>query len=163
MNDSDATVDEVGRCVLTELLPDECSCRFHATARPPSGRGRTGPRSDVWRRDDDMVVAAAYLEHGTNNLPAEDKARLAELVGCSVASVAYKLGNLHTYVSGQGALEVMEQLTYLLFMKGLDERQTLAEAKANRTDQPIEDPGFPDGTFTPEGFAEGRSYQDLRW
>lgn len=30
-------------------------------------------------------------------------------------------------------LEVMEQLTYLLFIKGLDERQTLAENKATRT------------------------------
>ena len=30
-------------------------------------------------------------------------------------------------------LEVMEQLTYLLFIKALDERQTLAENKANRT------------------------------
>jgi len=34
-------------------------------------------------------------------------------------------------------LEVMEQLTYLLFSKGLDERQTLAENKANRTGEPI--------------------------
>ena len=30
-------------------------------------------------------------------------------------------------------LEVMEQLTYLLFIKGLDEQQTLKENKANRT------------------------------
>ena len=28
-------------------------------------------------------------------------------------------------------LEVMEQLTYLLFIKGLDERQTLAERSAH--------------------------------
>ena len=42
-------------------------------------------------------------------------------------------------------LEVMEQLTYLLFIKGLDERQTLAERKANRTGQPIEDPVFANG------------------
>ena len=34
-------------------------------------------------------------------------------------------------------LEVMEQLTYLLFIKGLDERQTLAENMANRTGKPI--------------------------
>ena len=52
-------------------------------------------------------------------------------------------------------LEVMEQLTYLLFIKGLDERQTLAERKANRTGKPIEDPIFPDGDFTPEGNADG--------
>ena len=34
-------------------------------------------------------------------------------------------------------LEVMEQLTYLLFVKALDEQQTLAENKANRTGEPI--------------------------
>lgn len=105
MTDYGETVDEFGRCVLTELLPSECGCRLHATARPASGRGHTGPRSHVWRRDDDMVVAAAYFEHGTNNLPAAAKADLAELIGCSVASVAYKLGNLHSYVAGQGSLD----------------------------------------------------------
>lgn len=60
-------------------------------------------------------------------------------------------------------LEVMEQLTLLLFIKGLDERLALAERKATRTGQPIEDPVFPDGTFTPEGKTEGRSYEELRW
>jgi type I restriction enzyme M protein len=60
-------------------------------------------------------------------------------------------------------LEVMEQLTYLLFIKGLDEQQTLLEHKANRTAQPIEDPVFPEGTFTPKGLATGRPYSDLRW
>lgn len=60
-------------------------------------------------------------------------------------------------------LEVMEQLTYLLFIKRLDELHILAEAKANRTGQPIENPIFPDGTFTPEGLADGRPYDDLRW
>jgi type I restriction enzyme M protein len=39
-------------------------------------------------------------------------------------------------------LSVIEQLTYLLFIKRLDELQTLKEAKANRTKQPIEDPIF---------------------
>jgi type I restriction enzyme M protein len=60
-------------------------------------------------------------------------------------------------------LEVMEQLTYLLFIKGLDERQTLAERKANRTGEPIEDPIFPDGEFTPDEATVGRPYDDLRW
>lgn len=63
-------------------------------------------------------------------------------------------------------LEVMEQLTYLLFIKALDEQQTLAENKANRIGQPIptEDDIFPEGQeFRPEGRAEGRPYGDLRW
>ena len=53
-------------------------------------------------------------------------------------------------------LEVMEQLTYLLFIKGLDERQTLAERKAHRTGKPVEDVVFPVGKFTPDGAAVGR-------
>ncbi len=60
-------------------------------------------------------------------------------------------------------LEVMEQLTLLLFIKGLDESQTRAERKAHRTGRPIEDVIFPDGTFTPEGKTTGRPYAELRW
>lgn len=61
-------------------------------------------------------------------------------------------------------LEVMEQLTYLLFIKALDERQTLAENKANRTGTPLDDVIFPEGEyFHPEGRARGRPYGDLRW
>ena len=61
-------------------------------------------------------------------------------------------------------LAVMEQLTYLLFIKALDEQQTLAENKVNRTGEPIEDDIFPEGEeFRPEGRAEGRPYRDLRW
>ena len=61
-------------------------------------------------------------------------------------------------------LEVMEQLTYLLFIKALDESQTLAENKANRTGQPIDDVIFPEGAqFKPEGLVAGRPYADMRW
>ena len=61
-------------------------------------------------------------------------------------------------------LPVMEQLTYLLFIKALDEQQILAENKANRTGEPIEEDTFPAGEeFRPEGRAEGRPYRDLRW
>jgi type I restriction enzyme M protein len=60
-------------------------------------------------------------------------------------------------------LEVIEQLTYLLFIKGLDEAQTRAERKANRTGQPIEDPIFRDGEFRPDEATKPRPYDDLRW
>jgi len=60
-------------------------------------------------------------------------------------------------------LEVMEQLTLLLFIKGLDEAQTRAERKAHRTGLPLKDPIFPKGTYTPEGKTVGRPYADLRW
>jgi type I restriction enzyme M protein len=42
-------------------------------------------------------------------------------------------------------LEVMEQLTYLLFLKRLDELHTLREKKAVRLGKPIEEPIFPPG------------------
>ena len=55
-------------------------------------------------------------------------------------------------------LEVMEQLTYLLFIKRLDELHTLAERKAVRLGTSIERPIFPAG----EAPTGGR-YDDLRW
>ncbi len=54
-------------------------------------------------------------------------------------------------------MEVMEQLTYLLFIKGPRRAQSLKENKATRTGKPIEDPIFPEsGVFTPKGMAQGR-------
>ena len=55
-------------------------------------------------------------------------------------------------------LEVMEQLTYLLFIRALDEEQTRAENKAARTGQPIDNPVFPEGTD-----PKGQPYENLRW
>ncbi|MGH3848430.1 MAG: type I restriction-modification system subunit M, partial [Pseudonocardiaceae bacterium] len=55
-------------------------------------------------------------------------------------------------------LEVIEQLTYLLFIKRLDELQTLEENKANRLGEPLEHEYFPLGED-----ARGRSYLDYRW
>ena len=48
-------------------------------------------------------------------------------------------------------LSVIEQLTYLLFIKGLDEVQTRRESKSNRTRKPLEDPIF------------GPNQDHLRW
>jgi type I restriction enzyme M protein len=58
-------------------------------------------------------------------------------------------------------LTVIEQLTYLLFIKRLDELHTLRERKAARTGQLIEDPIFPFG-LNPAS-RHGRRYDDLRW
>ena len=55
-------------------------------------------------------------------------------------------------------LQVIEQITYLLFLRRLDELQTLAEAKAATTKKPVERPIFADGKD-----QRGRAYQDLRW
>ena len=42
-------------------------------------------------------------------------------------------------------LTVIEQLTYLLFIRGLDDQQTREEKKAERTGKPVENPTFSDG------------------
>ena len=55
-------------------------------------------------------------------------------------------------------LEVIEQITYLLFIRRLDDQQVLAENKASRTGKPIEKPRFPAGAD-----EQGRPWADLRW
>ncbi len=55
-------------------------------------------------------------------------------------------------------LEVIEQFTYLLFIKGLDTEQTRLEKKAARTKQPLERVIFPEGAD-----EKGRPYADFRW
>ena len=58
-------------------------------------------------------------------------------------------------------MQVVEQLTYLLFIKRLDELHTLREKKASRLGTAIEDPVFPAGSNP--ATTSGTSAQDLRW
>lgn len=65
---------------------------------------------------------------------------------------------------------VMEQLTLLLFLKGLDDAQTLAERQARARGTVLERDLFPDQLDgiaildeNGEKIADGRSYADLRW
>src|SRR2546421_7532325 len=55
-------------------------------------------------------------------------------------------------------LEVIEQITYLLFIRRLDDLHTLEENKANRLKQPMQHGIFPEGKD-----PNGRPYEDLRW
>lgn len=52
----------------------------------------------------------------------------------------------------------MEQITYLLFLRRLDDLQTATENKASRLGRRIESPVFPVGDD-----EAGRPYEDLRW
>ena len=72
------------------------------------------------------------------------------------------------------SLEVIEQVTYLLFIKRLDEIHTRDLAKANRLNQPLENPLFPDRVYmelTDEStYSAGQEpkkrpipYDELRW
>src|SRR4051812_39292791 len=55
-------------------------------------------------------------------------------------------------------LEVIEQITYLLFIRRLDDLHTLEENKANRTKRPMERRVFPEGKDNRD-----RPYEDFRW
>ena len=55
-------------------------------------------------------------------------------------------------------LEVMEQITYLLFIRRLDELHTLEERKAARLKRPMERHIFPEGQD-----SRNRPFEDLRW
>jgi len=59
-------------------------------------------------------------------------------------------------------LEVMEQITYLLFLRRLDDLHTLEENKANRLKKPMERRVFPAGQDG-VGKGGGRPYEDFRW
>jgi type I restriction enzyme M protein len=58
-------------------------------------------------------------------------------------------------------MEIIEQITYLLFIKRLDELHTLAENRANTLAIPIENPVFPEGTDNTG--RRPRPFSDLRW
>lgn len=58
-------------------------------------------------------------------------------------------------------LEVIEQITYLLFLKRLDDLQTAEELKANRTRGPMERRIFPEGKD--DHPRNPRPYEDYRW
>src|SRR5579863_2457245 len=55
-------------------------------------------------------------------------------------------------------LEVIEQITYLLFLKRLDELETAEELKANVEKKPMQARFFPQGKD-----GKKRPYQDFRW
>ncbi len=55
-------------------------------------------------------------------------------------------------------LEVMEQITYLLFLRRLDDLHTLEENKSQRTGKPMERRIFPEGRD-----LKGQDYDNLRW
>ncbi|MFK5978040.1 MAG: class I SAM-dependent DNA methyltransferase [Rhizobiaceae bacterium] len=55
-------------------------------------------------------------------------------------------------------LTVIEQITYLLFIKRLDDLHTLEESKAEALGQEMERRIFPEGTDD-----QGRAYADMRW
>ncbi|MDP3849632.1 MAG: class I SAM-dependent DNA methyltransferase [Luteolibacter sp.] len=60
-------------------------------------------------------------------------------------------------------IAVIEQMTYLLFIKGLDEAQARKEKQAQLLGGQVEDPIFPEGKFSNPVTKEKIPYRDLRW
>ena len=58
-------------------------------------------------------------------------------------------------------MEVIEQITYLLFIKRLDELHTLALNLSNMSGKPIKNPVFPEGMD--DAGRRPRPFDDLRW
>lgn len=72
-----------------------------------------------------------------------------------------KVDNLwNSFWSGgiSNPLQVLEQITYLLFIKRLDDLHTLEENKANSLKKPMAKRIFPEGED-----KKGRAFEDLRW
>jgi type I restriction enzyme M protein len=55
-------------------------------------------------------------------------------------------------------LEVIEQITYLLFLRRLDDLHTVEELKATRLNKPMERRVFPEGND-----PKGKPYDEMRW
>ncbi len=60
-------------------------------------------------------------------------------------------------------ISVIEQMTYLLFIKGLDEAQAKKEKQAQLLGGEVEDPIFSEGKFANPVTKEKVPYRDLRW
>ena len=61
------------------------------------------------------------------------------------------------------SMTILEQMTYLGFMKMLDDAQLKKEATANVFSVAISDPTFPDGMWHNPETDKDVSYETLRW
>jgi len=94
-----------------------------------------------------MVSALYEFNNGTNMLTGENRSRIDALWN------AFWTGGI------SNPLEVIEQITYLLFLKRLDDLHTLEENKAARLKlKQLERRVFPAGND-----HKGRPYEDCRW
>src|SRR4029077_11871373 len=83
--------------------------------------------------------------------------RAAMLIG-EIRSQTDRIWDAFWSGSISNPLEVIEQITYLLFLERLDELETAEELKANQEKKPMQKRFFPKGKDSKE-----RLYQDYRW
>ena len=105
----------------------------------------------------DFGRITALLSSGAGRispLEADRRSRITE------AGVGDRRGSGNAFWSGgvSNPLSVIEQITYLLFIKRLDELHTLDESNAETLGIPMERRIFPEGVD-----VTGRPYEELRW
>ena len=128
------------------------------------GGGLKAPGVDPPPRAASPAAGSRTRRSGNGTTPATPSSTIAP--GTTAASVL--TGELRNQIdriwdafwSGgiSNPLEVLEQLTYLLFIRRLDELEMLEERKAQRTGQPMARRLFPEGSD-----SRDRPYGQLRW
>ena len=61
------------------------------------------------------------------------------------------------------SITILEQMTYLFFMKMLDDTQRKEEANANLFGNKLANPTFPDGNWHNPETGQDVPYNDMRW
>ena len=61
------------------------------------------------------------------------------------------------------SITILEQMTYLFFMKMLDDAQTTKEANANAFGVAVKDPTFKEGVWHNPDSDKDVAYENLRW
>ena len=107
------------------------------------------PTSSVTRR----IMQSRALHHAD-----PDNRNPALMITGTVKSQIDQVWNAFWSGGISNPLEVIEQITYLLFLRRLDDLQTLEENKSARLQQPMAQRVFPAGND-----PRGRPYEDLRW
>jgi len=101
------------------------------------------------------VVARRSLAYRYGNHPSQ---REHPMLTGQIRNQVEQVWNAFWSGGVSNPLSVIEQITYLLFIKRLDELQTREESKAHALGKPIARRIFPQGED-----PRGRSYEDLRW
>ncbi|MGH8666934.1 MAG: type I restriction-modification system subunit M N-terminal domain-containing protein [Burkholderiales bacterium] len=149
-------------------------------ARLPAGGDRQSPGSrlpHLAQRKSIEGLEGRHASHGIRTVRAENGCLLgvapAQRTSHRRHSEAHRMitGDIRSQIDSiwntfwtggiSNPLEVIEQITYLLFLRRLDDLQTLEENKAARTRKAVARRIFPEGKDKPG--KEGRSYEDFRW
>jgi len=156
--------EPIGESELKELKRQVVAMGFAEGVKGPGGGLKAAGFNQASRSAG--PAAGARTRHVGNGTAVPATAQPAIAPGTTAASVL--TGELRNQIDAiwnafwsggiANPLEVLEQLTYLLFIRRLDELETLEERKSQRTGQPMTRRLFPEGED-----AHKRPYEQLRW